>query len=424
MHKITNPVIEETVFKRKLTNGLDVFVIPRMDFQHQYAVFSADCGSIDLEYIDSVSGKKTTVPPGTAHFLEHKLFEDKEESIFNAFAALGSSTNAYTGFTSTSYLFSSTINFLDSLLRLIDFVQNPYFTEKSVDKEKDIISQEIKMYEDSPGWQIFFNLLQGLYINHPVQHDIAGTVASIQKITAEKLHSFYRTFYHPANMVLVISGNINPEEIFQRVEANQEKKDYFSPKKPKSFYPGEPDFIAKEKIKLNMNVTRPMFAVGFKECRLNLKPEELIKQKIITSILLDIIIGKSSDLYRKLYGDNLIDDNFSANYNLKKNFGFVNINGKTDNPDKLFARLITELKDCEKYITEKNFQRIYKKFYGEFVSTFNSIERTISKFISFYFQGVNFINSLDILEKITINDLKLQYNNLFREREPVRVLIN
>lgn len=423
VEEIHNSVIKETIYKKELANGLNVFVMPRNNFCHQYAVFSAGCGSIDLEYIDPVTEEKTSVPPGIAHFLEHKLFEDKEESIFNAFAALGSSTNAYTGFSRTSYLFSGTINFIDSLIRLIDFVQDPYFTEENVNREKSIITQEIKMYEDNPGWQIFFNLLQGLYKNHPVKYDIAGTEKSIRKITAEKLYSFYRTYYHPINMVLFVSGEVTPEVIFQKVEDNQLKKNFSSQKKPQSIYPDEPDSTARKKTILEMDVTRPMFSLGFKETGLKLTPEEQIKQELVTNMLLEIIIGKSSDLYRELYRDNLIDENFSSNYTLEKNYGFVKINGETSEPEELFSRLIPGLKNCEQYITEKNFRRIYKKYYGEFISSFNSIEKTASKFVNFYFRGFNLFDSLNLFAEITVQDLKKQFEKLFLKQKPVRVII-
>src|SRR5699024_402950 len=113
---------------------------------------------------------------GVAHFLEHKMFEKKDRDVFADFGKQGASANAYTSFTKTAYLFSATTNVEANVETLIDFVQDPYFTEQSVDKEKGIIGQEINMYDDQPDWQAFMGAIGGMFENHPVKIDIAGTV--------------------------------------------------------------------------------------------------------------------------------------------------------------------------------------------------------------------------------------------------------
>ena len=424
LEEIYRTAVGEKVFKWELNNGLTLFVMPRNNFRKQYAVFAAGCGSIDLNFINPENNEKTKVPAGTAHFLEHKLFEDKKQSIFNSFASLGSSTNAYTGFTNTSYLFSGTINFQESLIRLIDFVQDPYFTEDNVEKEKSIIAREINMYEDKPGWQIYFKLLQGLFNKHPVRYDIAGTIESIKKITAEDLNVFYNTFYHPGNMVLFVTGDLLPEKIYNLVAENQMKKRFNNRGEPKKIYPDEPDYICEEKIKLDMDVSLPYFSLGYKENNLDNNSYEQIKQEIATNMLLDIILGKSSFLYKKLYNENLIDENFSVNYRCEDSYGYVKISGKSPEPEKLFNKIILGLKDCEQYINNNNFERIHKKYFGNFIASFNSFEQTASEFITFYFRKVNLMESINILDNISLSDLNKQYNNLFLNRTPVQVIIS
>ena len=132
--------------------------------------------------------------------------------------ALGVDPNAYTTNNHTAYYFECTTHFEEALDELMDYVQHPYFTDENVEKEKGIIGQEIKMYEDDPSWQLYINALDCMYQNNPIKIDIAGTVESISKINKEVLYKSYETFYHPSNMAMVICGNFKPEEILEEIK--------------------------------------------------------------------------------------------------------------------------------------------------------------------------------------------------------------
>ena len=162
-----------------------------------------------------ITAASTPAFRSTAHYLEHKLFESAEGDAFTRYAETGASANAYTSFEKTCYLFSCTDKFDESFEILLDFVQDPYFTAQTVQKEQGIIGQEIKMYDDSPDWRVMFNMLGGMYHNHPVKIDIAGTVESIAEITAEKLYACYNTFYNLNNMVLCVAGNATVEQVLK-----------------------------------------------------------------------------------------------------------------------------------------------------------------------------------------------------------------
>ena len=176
-------------------------------------MFATNFGSIDTVCPPIDGGEPVKVPDGTAHFLEHKLFENEDGDAFARYAETGADANAFTSFDKTAYLFSCTDRFADSLEILLDFVQNPYFTEKTVKKEQGIIGQEIKMYEDSPSWRVMFGLLDALYAKHGVKIDIAGTVDTIAGITPELLYTCYHSFYNPANMVLVVCGDVTAGQV-------------------------------------------------------------------------------------------------------------------------------------------------------------------------------------------------------------------
>ena len=196
-----------------------------------------------------------SVPDGIAHFLEHKMFEKEDGDVFQQFSKQGASANAFTSFTRTAYLFSSTSNVEKNLKTLIDMVQEPYFTERTVEKEKGIIGQEITMYDDNPDWRLYFGVIENMYHHHPVKIDIAGTIESISHITAELLYECYNTFYHPSNMLLFIIGPVNPEEIMDLIrKLNQDAKDYQDAPEIKRQFEEEPAQVAKKKQVLKMNV--------------------------------------------------------------------------------------------------------------------------------------------------------------------------
>jgi predicted Zn-dependent peptidase len=199
------------------STGLDIYIMQMPDFHSAYALFGTRYGSVNTMF--RLDGEKdfVQVPEGIAHFLEHKLFENEDTGAFEQYAKTGAIANAYTSFDRTAYLFMCSENFNPSLEILLNFVQNPYFTQETVDKEQGIIAQEIRMNQDDPNWKLFFNSLKSMYHHHPVRIDIAGTVESIQKIDADLLYRCYHTFYNLHNMTLCIAGNVKTEEILEKV---------------------------------------------------------------------------------------------------------------------------------------------------------------------------------------------------------------
>src|SRR5574342_730560 len=218
--------LDETLHYEECENGLKVYVLEKKGFNKTFATFTTHYGSVDNHFKPLGKQENVKVPDGIAHFLEHKLFEKEQGDVFQQFSKQGASANAFTSFTRTAYLFSSTSNFENNLETLIDFVQEPYFSEKTVEKEKGIIGQEITMYDDNPDWRLYFGLIQNMYKNHPVSIDIAGTIESISHITKDMLYECYETFYHPSNMLLFVVGPISPDETMGMIKGNQSKKEY------------------------------------------------------------------------------------------------------------------------------------------------------------------------------------------------------
>lgn len=423
MQEIYNDIIKEKLYKKNLENGLTLLMMPRNNYNKNYGIFVTNYGSIDKKFINPETGKVEIVSDGIAHFLEHKLFEGKEEDTFSRFARLGASANAFTNYNTTAYLFNSTDNFLESTLTLLDFVQEPFFTDENVEKEKGIIAQEIRMYEDEANYQVYLNLLDGLFHNHPVKIDIAGTVDSIGKISKEELFLCYNTFYNPANMTLFLTGDFKPEEIIKQIEENQSNKEFNKYEKIERIYPEEPSTINKDFITANMDVSEPLFRLGIKEKNIPEDIYQLIKQDFTTEILFDLLIGKSSDLYQDLYDQGLVDDHFSNYYVLEKGYAYLLLGGKTKDPDLLFQKIIQGFKTKINKITKEQFKRVYKKNLGEYVETYNSFEAVASEFISYNFKGINYFDIIGIMQDIDFNDMHKRYEELIIEEQMVRSII-
>ncbi|KML43697.1 EF-P 5-aminopentanol modification-associated protein YfmH [Cytobacillus firmus] len=417
MDKITFDQLQEELYYEKLENGLDVYILPKKGFNKTYATFTTKYGSIDNHFLPPGKEEYVKVPDGIAHFLEHKLFEKEDGDVFQQFSKQGASANAFTSFTRTAYLFSSTSNVEMNLETLIDFVQDPYFTEKTVEKEKGIIGQEITMYDDNPDWRLYFGLIENMFKNHPVKIDIAGTIESISHITKDMLYECYETFYHPSNMLLFIVGPVDPDQIMTQVRDNQSKKDYKEMPEIKRQFEGEPSEAAKKKKVLEMNVQTSKCLVGIKSSTANQSGKEMLKNELSLNVLLDILFGKSSEQYSTLYSEGLIDDTFSFDYTQEQGFGFAMVGGDTNDPDRLAETLQKMLLDAREKgtISQETLDRTKKKKIGAFLRAVNSPEYIANQFTRYAFNEMDLFDVVPTLESITLEDVENAAGNLISE---------
>lgn len=404
----------ETIYSYRHESGLKAFVVPKKGYSKKHATYSTHYGSINNEFQVPGESEITKVPDGIAHFLEHKLFEQETGSVMEKFSALGSSPNAYTGFSQTVYLFSCTDKFDENFKLLVDFVQNPYITEESVEKEKGIIGQEIMMYQDNPGWRVFFNLLRAFYSNNPVRVDIAGTVESISKINRETLYKCYNTFYHPSNMVILVVGDVDPQQVFQQVEAG------IKPSKPqpeiKRIFPAEPAKVSTNYAEQALAVSMPQFQMGFKDTGFESRGMECLKREIAVKLILDMLMGRSSEFYNSLYEEGLINTSFDFDYTIEESYAFSLFGGESSDPAAVRDRIAARLENVKKTGLDKgDYERIRRAMLGRFMKQLNSIERISHAFISVYFKDVNLFDYLGVYDKITmeyVNEIFNQHFNL------------
>lgn len=408
MEKIAYDQIQEELFYEQLDNGLDVYILPKKGFNKTYATFTTKYGSIDNHFKPFGKSEYVKVPDGIAHFLEHKLFEKEDGDVFQQFSRQGASANAFTSFTRTAYLFSSTSNVEQNLETLMDFVQEPYFTESTVEKEKGIIGQEIRMYDDNPDWRLYYGTIENLYEKHPVKIDIAGTKETIAEITKDMLYECYYTFYHPSNMLLFVVGSVDPNDIMGQIKANQAKKQYSAKPEIQRQFEAEVEKAAKKKSVHKMNVQTPKCLVGIKALPFTGVNEARMNKELSTNILLDILFGKSSNGYKELYHEGLIDDSFSYDFSQEQGFGFAMIGGDTKEPD-LLAEKIKSILLAEKVdptVNDENLKRAVKKKIGAFLRAVNSPEYIANQFTRYAFNDMDLFKVVPVLESITVDDIR------------------
>lgn len=402
-----------------LANGLQVHIQPKRGFRRKYATFSTRYGSIDNEFVPPGESEIIKVPDGIAHFLEHKLFEEEDGSVDRQFSALGASCNAYTSFTKTTYLFSTVQRFDECLKLLVGFVGRPHFTHESVEKEKGIIGQEIKMYEDSPQWRVFFNLLNAMFPEHPVRIDIGGSVESIAQIKPDDLYLCYRTFYHPSNMLLYVLGDVDPAQVADIVE-RQSMADFPDPQ-PESIrrYPGENGTRRNLHVEERLAVAVPLLAMGFRDSS-RAVGRELLKREIMMDLLLEATVGQASPLYNRLYRQGLLNDTFDAEHTSELSFGYTRLGGETSNPEALKEGLLEGFDEIRRRGLERSqFERARRKLLGEYIRGLNSMNHTAESFTCWAFRGADFFDVYGILGELSHEEGQSVLNEHFSPENAV-----
>ncbi len=391
--------IGESYVKAELSSGLKIYILEKPQYNSAYAIFGTRYGSIDTCF--SVCGEKVCVPEGIAHFLEHKLFESEDGDAFTRFAKTGAYANAFTSFDRTCYLFSCTDKFYDNLDILLDFVQSPYFTEETVKKEQGIIGQEIRMYDDSPGWRVMFNMLMSLYHNHPVRIDIAGTTDSIAKIDYDLLYKCYNTFYNPSNMFICIAGNVDTEKVLNKIKEGIKKTDAVEIER---FQSDEPRDIVKPYIEQKLAVAQPIFCFGIKDkCE---KPIKSVKEKICSALLIELLAGEASPLYARLVKEGLINDDFSGEYFNGYGYATFVFDGESSNPKKVAEEIKKEIERLKiDGIDKKLFSAIRCGMYGNAIKSFNSVESIAMQMVDCAMFDNGLFDDIKYLKAVTAEDV-------------------
>lgn len=417
MQIIENSKVKEKLYVEKLENGLTVMIMPKKNIQKKYMMWATNFGSIDNNFIAPNDKEETSIPDGVAHFLEHKMFEQPNgTNSLDTLTALGVNANAYTSTDQTCYLFECTDNFYPAMDELMDYVQTPYFTDENVEKEKGIIGQEIKMYDDYPQWEVYMNAMKNMYKNNPITIDIAGSIESISKIDKDVLYKCYNTFYNPSNMVMCFAGDFEPEELVKEVKKrlkNVEKHGEI-----KRIYPEDPEKIVKKETVTQMEVSMPIFVIAIKDNveTTNCSSNAIVKKHIAIEILLNMLIGKSSKLFKELYEADLITGEPYLEYEFSKQYAHIAITGQSNNPKEVEKRLQEAIKNMKSNeINAEQFQRVKNMIYGNYVKEYDDVASICRMFVADYMKGINSFEYIENYNQVTPEYVKQVLEEVFDE---------
>lgn len=414
---ITSPLTGDSLIHFKHSSGLDVYVCEMPGFSSVNALFAAKYGSLNTTFRKAGEEHFTTIPEGTAHFLEHKLFEDKDRKEFDPFAKTGASGNAFTSFDKTCYFFSCSKNYTDSLEILLDFVQKPYFTKENVAKEMGIIGQEIKMTNDNPDSRIFYNLAKCMFHNHPVKTDIAGTAESIAKIDADLLYKCYDTFYNLNNMVLSISGNVSVDEIISICDKCLKPCENNG---LETVMPFEPEEIVSPEIHEKFPVGTDFFQLGFK-CRPR-SGMDLLKASMTGSVAASIISDASTDMYKQLLSREIINSSFNSDIISGDGFFAVIFSGESLHPDTVRDAVIAEIDRIKRDgVSDEIFQRIKRSTYGLYIRELNNVEAVAGMMMNSHLEGYSPYDPITVLSELSADDV---YNFICSELRSDRLVLS
>lgn len=394
------PAVKETLYQAKLENGLTVSLLPKNDFNEVYGVVTVYVGSVDIEFTARDS-KKKTYPKGIAHFLEHKLFErGNSEDIMAAFTKLGADSNAFTSFTNTSYLFSTSDNVADCLDLLDELVTSFNITEESVEREKDIIQQEREMYQDDPDSCLFFKTLANLYPETPLASDIVGTEDSIEDISLEDLRDNFDEFYTPVNSQIFLVGNFDLELI----------QNYFlqkdvggcivqNPKEPIALHP------VKKVESIRMDVASPKLAIGVRT-NSDMGYQDCYRYSVLLRALFTMMFGWTSKRFQSLYETGKLDSSLSLEVEINRRFNFLMLTMDTKEPVAIshqFRKAIQSfVTDAD--ISEEHLDLIKSEIYGEFIHSMNSLEFIATQYQS-HSDETTLFDLPKIIQEMTLDDV-------------------
>ncbi|SHH48882.1 Predicted Zn-dependent peptidase [Sporobacter termitidis DSM 10068] len=394
-------LIREQVFSEKLENGLSVFVIPKRGYNKSYAFFATDYGGADRRF--KLGGNWIDTPMGVAHFLEHKMFDTKDGNALTDLSANGASPNAFTSSDITAYHFESTEKFEENLEILLSFVSIPYFTPESVQKEQGIIGQEIRMTEDEPDYAVYYGLMKALYKHNPLRDSVAGTVESIAQITADTLYNCHNVFYNPSNMVLCVTGDVDPEKIVAAARRILPKEPGEVPQR--DYGPAESQVPETKRAEQKMEVSIPIFLMGAKAVPVK-DGRDYFRQELVGALALDILAGHSSPLYLQLYGQGLVNSGFSAAYESAAGAFYTMAGGESSDPDKVFKLYKAEAKRlADRGVDTTLFDRLKKAMTGRQIRMLNSFDSICYNYAQGYFRGYDAYEAVDILNAVTPEDV-------------------
>jgi predicted Zn-dependent peptidase len=411
--------LEERYYDIRHLSGLRILVAPK-ELSACYATVGVRYGSRDRL-------SPCTVPMGTAHFLEHKMFEREDGSSWeDVFAALGAEVNAYTSDDCTAYMFSATERIPEAVTALLRMVSELTVTRASVRRERSIIAEEIRMNADDP-WEVCYaRMLRGMYApvregGNPVREEICGTEASIRRITPALLKKTHGSFYRPDNMVLAVAGRVTLEEIVAAVDAAGLAALPSTPavstrrvKESDGVYRGEDTVI--------MDTAKPLFSIGVKIPHIPAEPEALICRERQTSVLSEMLLSRSGDFYNRLFESGTVSPGMSYGSSLGRpalgeaeGYGYFYLSGECDDPEAVYKAFLDYVEEIrEKGLDPDALTRARRTLYADYIYGFDSTEGIASALLGSAMDGVELFDLPEIDGSLTVEELWSLFERVFR----------
>ncbi len=402
---LVEPLTKRRVVRARARSGVEVWVAPMPGYRKSYAMMTTRYGSMDTHLPDGEE-----LPDGIAHFLEHKMFQTPEGDVFDLYAARGASANAFTTFTHTSYLFSATSRFEENLITLLETMDDIHADDPGVEREKGIIGQELAMYEDDAGWRGYFGLLQALYRRHPVRIDIGGTAASIAPIDPAILQRTHAAYYSPANMVLTVSGDVDPARVLALVDqvTGTRRRGHHNRRRAAE----EPKGVAQREVRTKLSISRPQVLLGLKD-RPGRGPQGRVRRRIQGAILFEILFGDGGRIQAPLYHQGLVDDSLSGGYEAEHDYAFGLVSAEVDQIEPYRKALLAALRAAARDgPTDAEVERCRRRFIGRHLRVFNQPESTAHWMLALALEGVEPGAAVDALRSATAAGLRRHLREL------------
>lgn len=412
MEKLVYKSIDETVYHETLSNGLNVYLIKKEGFNEKCAFYGAKFGSFQTGgYLIDNDGIKHEVVGGIAHFLEHRLFDYYKGNVMDLYDDLGAYTNAFTTFNRTVYYFSTITNFEKCLDLLLDFPATFEMSEEAVNKEKDIIVQELLMYKDRPERKIFQQTLNNLYFDHPIKFDVGGEPEEVRGTTRDLLKLCQQTFYSPSNMYLVVAGDIDVDETLKLIEENQMNKTFKTSRFEEKVIKENYNNAVKDYEETNENISNDKLMIAYK-----LKPfeKDVVKNQLCLELITDLLFDSSTDFYEYLIKNELAS-NIEGEYMGFNNLNTLMFEADITDSEKVIRLVKNRVENAVNLINDKDLDNLKKNEISSIIKTCDSCRSLASYFCSCLFENTNYFNFVDIIKSITVEDLKDVYNNYLKD---------
>ena len=414
---IKNDKLAEGYYKIKHNSGLTMLLYPKENYTSSFVMLSVKFGAIDTSF--EAEGKAYKIPLGTAHFLEHKALCSDDDDAFAVMSSYGADANAFTSAEKTAFYFSSINNIEECLEIMLKKIKECNHSKESIDREREIISQEIKMSEDECDWICYQNLLKAMYHDSVISSEIAGTAKSIEKINLQTLKECYKYFYNPSNMILAAAGNIDCEKIKAVVDRVFDKTCDLPVKK---IYAKEPNEVKYHYIEINQPVSTPIFNLGFK---IKEKEQANIRNIILDEMLIEIIAGDTTYFYKDMYDRGIINSTFCADTFNCRGLSAIVFEGESRFPAKVMDLMCKRIRHLqENGIDKENFIGYVKAAYGKYIGVFSSAEAIVNALLYFERIGGCLYDVPNILSSITVKEAEERLRNVISTEDVVLSVIN